>query len=187
METSPKRGVAAREHRAERKGCGVYEAITTIIGTVVSDPVKRELPGGDRVLTFRLASTARRLDRGSGEWVDNGTLFLTVSCWRRLVAGVDASIHRGDPVIVQGQLRSNEYRTRDGAERRDLEMRAHTVGPDLTRCTAQVVRWRPTTNEAGNIGSGPIAEETGVSGDDRQGDAETPTSSAARQAEPVDV
>lgn len=165
----------------------MYEAITTIIGTVVGNPVKRELPDGERVLTFRLASTARRLDRGSGEWVDNGTLFLTVSCWRRLVAGVDASIRRGDPVIVQGQLRSNEYRTRDGAERRDLEMRAHTVGPDLTRCTARVVRWRSTANEPGNIGSGPIAEETGVSGDDRRGDTETETSSAARQAEPVDV
>lgn len=180
METFPK-------HGAERRGVDMYEAITTIIGTVVSHPVKRELPGGDRVLTFRLASTARRLDRDSGEWVDNGTLFLTVSCWRRLVAGVDASIHRGDPVIVQGQLRSNEYRTRDGAERRDLEMRAHTVGPDLTRCTAQVTRWGSAANESGNIEVGPIAEETDVSGDDRQRDTETETSSAARRAEPADV
>ncbi|WP_051132911.1 single-stranded DNA-binding protein [Nocardia paucivorans] len=165
----------------------MYEAITTVIGTVVSNPVTRELPGGDRVVTFRLASTARRLDRDSGEWVDNGTLFLTVSCWRRLVAGVNASIHRGDPVIVQGQLRSNEYRTRDGAERRDLEMRAHTVGPDLTRCMAQVTRWRSVANESGNIGGTPIAEETNTAGEDRQGDTVMETVPPTRHPEPADV
>ncbi|WP_328391643.1 single-stranded DNA-binding protein [Nocardia sp. NBC_00416] len=146
----------------------MYEAVATVVGTVVTEPVKRDLPSGEQMLSFRLASTARRFDRESGEWVDNGMLFLTVSCWRRLVAGVDASIHRGDPVIVQGQLRSNEYRTRDGAERRDLEMRAHTVGPDLTRCTARVVRRRPGhAPVAGNISAGPDAAsaETGVAGE----------------------
>ncbi|AFT98544.1 Single-strand DNA binding protein (modular protein) [Nocardia brasiliensis ATCC 700358] len=38
-------------------------------------------------------------------------------------------------------LRSREYRGRDGVERRNLEMRATAVGPDLARCTAQVTRW----------------------------------------------
>lgn len=143
----------------------MYETVATVVGTVVTEPVKRDLPSGEQMISFRLASTARRLDRESGEWVDNGMLFLTVSCWRRLVAGVDASIRRGDPVIVQGQLRSNEYRTRDGAERRDLEMRAHTMGPDLTRCTAPVVARRgghsPTSGNisgAGGAGSAGIGE-----------------------------
>ncbi|MGW6424019.1 hypothetical protein ACWF82_15185 [Nocardia sp. NPDC055053] len=69
-----------------------------------------------------------------------GTLYLTVSCWRRLVTGVDRSLHRGDPVIAYGQLRSHEYRGKDGTERRDLEMRAVAVGPDLGRCSASIVR-----------------------------------------------
>ncbi|WP_327148047.1 single-stranded DNA-binding protein [Nocardia sp. NBC_01329] len=146
----------------------MYEAVATVVGTVVTEPVRRDLPSGEQMISFRLASTARRFDRETGEWVDNGMLFLTVSCWRRLVAGVDASIHRGDPVIVQGQLRSNEYRTRDGAERRDLEMRAHTLGPDLTRCTAQVERRRAGPSGAnGNISAGTDAAsaETGVAGE----------------------
>ncbi|WP_081511817.1 single-stranded DNA-binding protein [Nocardia donostiensis] len=133
----------------------MYETIATVVGTVVTHPVKRVLAGGEQVLTFRMASNARRLDHDSGEWVDSGTLFLTVNCWRKLVAGVDASIGRGDPVIVQGQLRSNEYRTRDGVERRDLEMRANAVGPDLSRCTATVRRWRT----AGNNSASANAEE----------------------------
>ncbi|WP_036561604.1 single-stranded DNA-binding protein [Nocardia brasiliensis] len=119
----------------------MYEANTTVIGTIVNNPVKRDLPNGEQVLTFRMASNSRRLDHATGEWVDNGALFLTVSCWRRLVSGVDVSLHRGDPVLAHGQLRSREYRGRDGVERRDLEMRASAVGPDLARCTAQVTRW----------------------------------------------
>ncbi|MBF6351387.1 MULTISPECIES: single-stranded DNA-binding protein [Nocardia] len=150
----------------------MYETLATVVGTVVTEPVKRDLASGEQMLSFRLASTARRLDRESGEWVDNGMLFLTVSCWRRLVAGVDASIHRGDPVIVQGQLRSNEYRTRDGAERRDLEMRAHTVGPDLTRCTAQVVRRR--TGYAMVTGNNPADPDAGTAGDGVAGEQDHP-------------
>ncbi|MEU4839427.1 single-stranded DNA-binding protein [Nocardia testacea] len=164
----------------------MYEAVATVVGTVVTEPVKRELPGGEQMLSFRLASTARRLDRDTGEWVDNGTLFLTVSCWRRLVAGVDTSIHRGDPVIVQGQLRSNEYQTREGAQRRDLEMRAHTLGPDLTRCTARVERRRPgNPATTGNISAGPGAAtaETGVAGERNDPLVEQ----SARDEEPVNA
>lgn len=121
----------------------MYETVATVVGTVVTEPVKRDLVGGEQVVNFRMASNARRLDHSSGKWVANGTLFLTVSCWRKLVDGVHISIRRGDPIIVQGQMRTNEYRTRDGVERRDLEMRAAAVGPDLSRCTAQVYRNRP--------------------------------------------
>ncbi|MGW0181413.1 single-stranded DNA-binding protein [Nocardia sp. NPDC003345] len=166
----------------------MYEAVATVVGTVVTEPVKRELPSGEEMVSFRLASAARRLDRDSGEWVDNGILYLTVSCWRRLVAGVDASIRRGDPVIVQGQLRSNEYRTREGAERRDLEMRAHTVGPDLTRCTARVTR-RRTGNPpvTGNNSAGSHAGETGTGGVGDQDETPAATPVRADRAGCADV
>ncbi|MFI5715811.1 single-stranded DNA-binding protein [Nocardia sp. NPDC051750] len=166
----------------------MYETLATVVGTVVTEPVKRDLPSGEQMLSFRLASTARRLDRDSGEWVDNGVLFLTVSCWRRLVAGVDASIRRGDPVIVQGQLRSNEYRSRDGIERRDLEMRAQTVGPDLTRCTAQVVRRRSEyATVTGNNAADPDAGSTGAGVAGEQDDPMRETSAAGDRPVNADV
>ena len=122
-----------------------------VIGTVVTHPVRRTLPGGEQVTTFRMASTARRFDRDRGGWVDSGSLFLTVSCWRRLVEGVDASLRRGDPIIAYGQLRTNEYRTKDGVHRHDLEMRAAAVGPDLGRCTAPVVRRGTSRNSVPDL------------------------------------
>ncbi|KAA0022884.1 single-stranded DNA-binding protein [Antrihabitans cavernicola] len=123
----------------------MYEAHAGIVGTVITNPIKRTTPSGEEVLSFRMASNSRRQDRATGEWLDGGTLYLTVTCWRRLVTGVGASIMRGDPIIAYGQLRTNEYTTRDGVERADLEMRASAVGPDLARC---IVKFdRPKTIE----------------------------------------
>lgn len=134
----------------------MYEAHAAIVGTVITNPVKRLLPNGDEVLSFRMASNARRHDRSSGEWVDSGTLYLTVTCWRRLVRGVGASIMRGDPIIAYGQLRTNEYTNREGVERADLEMNASALGPDLARCIAKLDR--PKVNAAGPLESVPSGD-----------------------------
>ncbi|WP_245672764.1 single-stranded DNA-binding protein [Aldersonia kunmingensis] len=129
--------------RTSTWGDEMYEAHAAVVGTVITEPVRRTMRNDEEVLSFRMASNARRLDRGSGEWVDSGTLYLSVSCFRRLVDNVDASIGRGDPIIAYGQLRTNRYITRDGVERTDLEMRANAIGPDLSRCVAVVQRATP--------------------------------------------
>ncbi|TSE00166.1 single-stranded DNA-binding protein [Skermania sp. ID1734] len=125
----------------------MYEAHAAIVGKVISDPIKRTAASGDEVMSFRMASNARRQDRNTGEWVGGGTLYVTVSCWRRLVSGVGASIMRGDPIIAYGQLRSSQYTTKDGVERNDLELRATAIGPDLARCTVKVERPRRVSVE----------------------------------------
>lgn len=169
----------------------MYEAMATVIGTVVTHPVTRELNSGEQVLSFRVASNSRRFDQVSGQWVDSGTLFLTVSCWRRLVDGVGASIRRGDPVVVYGQLRSHEYRTKEGVERRDLEMRASVVGPDLTRCTARIVRASESASEANgvirNTGPGSSAEHDARVGYGPGETAATVPSASIPSAEPEPV
>lgn len=130
----------------------MYEAQCAVVGTVITNPIKRQTAAGEQVLSFRMASNARRQDRTTGEWTDGGTLFLTVTCWRRLVTGVGASLMKGDPVVAYGQLRTNEYTTREGVERADLEMTASAVGPDLARCVVNIDRRRaasaPTSSSA---------------------------------------
>lgn len=130
----------------------MYEAQCAVVGTVITNPVKRSTPTGDEVLSFRMASNARRHDRNTGEWTDGGTLYLTVTCWRRLVRGVGASLMKGDPIIAYGQLRTNEYTNRDGVERADLEMRASAVGPDLARCNVSIHRTKAVAPEAATDG-----------------------------------
>lgn len=136
----------------------MYEAQCAVVGTVITNPVKRSTPTGDEVLSFRMASNARRQDRNTGEWTDGGTLYLTVTCWRRLVRGVGASLMKGDPIVAYGQLRTNEYTNRDGVERADLEMRASAVGPDLARCNVSIHRTKTVSSGAPTDGDSEATE-----------------------------
>ncbi len=112
----------------------MYETYTTVIVTVVSEPRRRQTAAGEEVISFRVACNSRRIDKRTQEWVDGPTLYLTVSCWRRLLAGVGAAIAKGRPVIAHGQIKTNEYTSADGERRADLEMTATAVGLDLSRC-----------------------------------------------------
>ncbi|MBT1193728.1 single-stranded DNA-binding protein [Rhodococcoides kroppenstedtii] len=126
---------------------------TTVVGTVITDPIKRTTQAGEEVLGFRVASNSRRQDRATGDWIDGDTLYASVSCWRRLVSGVGASLMKGDPVIVYGRARTSEYTTKEGVGRSGLEITATAVGPDLSRCQATLQRPRrdtvPAESDAG--------------------------------------
>lgn len=143
----------------------MYEAYTTVVGTVITNPVKRSTSSGEEVIGFRMAANARRFDQAAGEWTDSGTLYLTVSCWRRLVDGVAASLMKGDPIVAYGQVRTNEYTTKEGVERSDLEMRAIAVGPDLARCVAKLERGQRVSNQT------PEQDATAPVGDAADADA----------------
>ncbi|NDZ93201.1 single-stranded DNA-binding protein [Streptomyces sp. SID6673] len=125
----------------------MYETYTTIIGTVVSEPRRRQTTTGEEVISFRVACNSRRIDKRSQEWIDGPTLYLTVSCWRRLLAGVGLAVAKGRPVIAHGQIKTNEYVTADGEKRSDLEMTANAVGLDLSRC---VVTYQGTPGAEGH-------------------------------------
>jgi single-strand DNA-binding protein len=113
----------------------MYETMVTVVGNLVDTPRLRRTGGGVDVANFRVASTARRYDRATGSWADHGTLFLGVSCWRRLGVNVTESLRRGDPVVVTGRLFAREYEV-NGQARTSFEIEAHAVGPDLSRGTA---------------------------------------------------
>jgi single-strand DNA-binding protein len=118
----------------------MFETPIVIVGNVVTDPVHRRV-GEQSVYRFRVASNSRRRT-ADGTWEHGDTLYASVSCWGRLVTGAAASLTKGDPVIVVGQVYTNEYEDRDGNPRNSVEVRASAVGPDLARCTAKIERLR---------------------------------------------
>jgi single-strand DNA-binding protein len=93
------------------------------------------------VLNFRVACNERRFDGESESWVNGDSLYLSVSCWRRLAENA-ASLVKGDPVIVRGKLRTREWTTDQGERRSVVELEASAIGPDLARCAATVRRPR---------------------------------------------
>lgn len=167
----------------------MYEAQCAVVGTVITNPVKRATASGEEVLSFRMASNARRQDRATGEWTDGGTLFLTVTCWRRLVKGVGGSLMKGDPVVAYGQLRTNEYTTREGIERSALDMTASAVGPDLARCIVKVERARPAQSEADASGEDTRneSEQQDTESDDEYGAGSDESDSLERDGVTVGV
>lgn len=108
----------------------------TIIGNVVAPPRMRMTKSGHAVTNFRVASTSRRKDRETGEWVDNATLYVTVTCWRNLAENVAASLQKGQPVVVTGRYYSREYVV-DEVVRVSYELEAVAVGHDLSRGSAE--------------------------------------------------
>src|SRR5690242_19786475 len=86
-------GVGHREEKA------VFDTPITIIGNVLTAPEwRRTSQSGQLVANFKVASTARRLDKANNRWVDGNSLRVRVNCWRRLAEGVASSIMVGDPV-----------------------------------------------------------------------------------------
>ncbi|WP_435124920.1 single-stranded DNA-binding protein [Micromonospora tulbaghiae] len=122
----------------------MFDTYVTIVGNVLTAPEwRRTTQSGTLVANFKVASTARRLDRDSGRWVDGNSLRVRVNCWRRLAEGVAASVAVGDPVIVAGRLYTRDWTDEAGTHRTLYELEAVAVGHDLSRGRARFLRNQP--------------------------------------------
>lgn len=123
----------------------MFETSVTIVGNIVTDPVHK-IVGEQELVKFRVASNSRR-KTSDGTWDTGDSLFVTVNCWGRLVAGTSAAFVKGDPVVVVGHLYTSEYDDRDGNRRSSTEVRATSVGPDLARSVVRIDRTKQQTQQ----------------------------------------
>jgi single-strand DNA-binding protein len=123
----------------------VFDTNIVIVGNVLTAPEwRRTTNTNSLVANFKVASTARRLDRDSGRWIDGNSLRVRVNCWRKLAEGIASSITVGDPVVVVGRLYTRDWTDGDGNTRTMYEMEAVAVGHDLARGRGKFYRNRPT-------------------------------------------
>ncbi|MBO0880982.1 MAG: single-stranded DNA-binding protein [Mycobacterium sp.] len=149
----------------------MFETPLSVVGNIVNDPIRRRV-GDQEVMKFRIASNSRRR-AADGKWEPGNSLFVTVNCWGRLVSGVGASLGKGSPVIVVGHIYTSEYEDRDGIRRSTLEMRASSIGPDLSRCIARVEKMIATGPDAPvSAAAEPVADtDTAEAGETDHADA----------------
>ena len=114
------------------------EAFVTFQGWVGGDVTYRETQQGN-VANFRVGSTPR-IRRRNGDWVDGPTSWFSVSCWRSLADHVRDSVHKGEPVLVHGRLRTDVWTREDGQSSTTYVVEATYVGHDLSRGTAAFVK-----------------------------------------------
>lgn len=124
----------------------------TIIGNLTDDPELRFTPSGAAVANFTVASTPRRFDKTSNEWVDQEALFLRCSVWRQAAENVAESLFKGHRVIVVGNLKARSYENNEGHKRTVHEIDVDEVGPSLQWATAKV------TKAARQGGGGPATD-----------------------------
>lgn len=125
----------------------------TLVGNLVADPELRYTPSGTAVANFRVASTPRRFDSQSNQWVDGEALFLQCNVWRAAAENVANSLNKGERVIVTGRLRQRSFETREGEKRTVFEVEADEVGPSLKYATC--LTEKNPRNNGGNFGGRP--------------------------------
>lgn len=128
----------------------MFDTYVTIVGNALHQPeMRRTATTGALVTTFKIASTARRMDRESGRWVDGNSLRVRVTCWRALATNVKQSVTVGDPLVVTGRLFTRDWEDENGLKRTAYELEAMAVGHDLSRGRAVFERVRPRTSTSG--------------------------------------
>ena len=133
------------------------ETIVTVVGNVVDSPRRVSLENG-AVTNFRMASTARRYDSRTEQFVDNGTFWVDVECWNTLSGNVSASVSKGDPVIVHGVLTTHEWES-DSGPRSKPRVKASAVGPNLTKGRSLFTRDKSARSEPADANtSGPAPD-----------------------------
>lgn len=112
---------------------------TTITGLVATTPRHLITADGLPITSFRLASSNRRFDRGSMEWVDGETNWYTITSYRTLAINTATSISKGDRIVVSGTLRIRDW---DNGERvgTSVELEASNIGHDLAWGTTTFTR-----------------------------------------------
>jgi single-strand DNA-binding protein len=111
------------------------ESYMTVVGNVVDEPRYRLTDNGYQVVSFRIAATERKYDKVTGQMVDKGKLFVTVTCWRDFARNIANSVRKGQPLVVYGTLSTREY-SKDEVLRQSYEIDAVGIGHNLARGTS---------------------------------------------------
>jgi single-strand DNA-binding protein len=109
------------------------EAHFSVVGFVATQPRGGYTKGGSRSVSMRVGWTPRSFDRGTGEWADQPSSFITVQCYKRVAEHVAVCLRRGDPIVVRGTLRVREFVDQKGVRRSSVEVLADSIGHDLSR------------------------------------------------------
>lgn len=113
----------------------------TIRGFVATTPTQKFLPNGNVPVTnFRVASTPRWFDAGTGTWKEGTTNWYTVNSFRSLAYNSARSLHVGHPVLVTGRLRVKQFERNDGSQGMNIEIDATSIGHDLNFGLANFAR-----------------------------------------------
>lgn len=134
------------------------ESLITLAGWLGGD-VHYLDKGEVKVAHLRVGTTPRRFDKDKGEWVDADTQWYAVTAWRQLAENCSRSLKRGDPVVVHGRVKAQQWINGAGVQITGFEVEASFVGHDLNRGTSQFTRAAAPAREDQSVRVNPRTGE----------------------------
>lgn len=112
----------------------------TIVGNLTRDPEVYVSRNARTVTTFDVAVNRRRLDRDTGEWIEQTPVFHRVVTYGQLADNAAESLRRGVEVAVIGKFADDSYTAEDGTRRVRIVLEADVVAPSLRWAIARPMK-----------------------------------------------
>ena len=119
------------------------------LGRICSEPDLRFTPSGTATLSMRIAVDRSWKDKTTDEWKKESSFF-HVQVWAKSAEYLSKKAHKGDTVLVEGELRSRTWETKEGEKKYVVEIQARKV---------QVLTLRPEGAEASAPSGGASSSE----------------------------
>ncbi len=92
-----------------------------LIGNLGKDPETRYLPSGDAVASITIATTESWKDKKTGEKQEH-TEWHRISMFGRRAEVAGEYLHKGDPVYIEGRIRTRKWQDQEGKDRYSTEI-----------------------------------------------------------------
>lgn len=96
-----------------------------LVGNLTRDPELRQIPSGTSVADLGLATNERYRNR-DGETAET-TCFVDVVAWGKQAESCNQYLSKGAPVLVEGRLQLDQWKTNEGQNRSKLRVKADRV------------------------------------------------------------
>lgn len=97
----------------------------TLAGRLVRDPEIKHLTNSNAVANLTVVNSQYYRDN-QGKTAER-TAFIRVVCWGKLAEAITEKAHKGDPVIVEGRLETNQWEDQQGQKRSATQINAMRV------------------------------------------------------------
>jgi len=97
-----------------------------LVGNLGADPESRTTPGGLTVTNFNVATSDRRKDKQSGDWVEE-TEWHRIVMFDKLAETAREYLRKGSQVYLEGRLQTRKWQDKDGNDRYTTEIVARDM------------------------------------------------------------
>lgn len=96
-----------------------------LIGNLTRDPEVKQIPGGQAVATFGMATNFVWTDSSGNK--QNKAEFHNIVAWRKLAEICGQYLRRGSKVYIEGRIQTREWEAEDGTKRYRTEIVADNM------------------------------------------------------------